>query len=213
MGEAAQDSPRIVFGGLEQKDNRETVRNDDFLLVDPDLFTNVFQTDADLCAYLALAAQLLLSNQENNLAKKSLADIKDRNAELHILAKNLQRMENTARLSNWQTRRVLKNTTPNVNKIIRFLDYAKPNEEVGPAVIRMIRDDGLLPAIYLQNEDHAVLVIGVSTQGRKELIAWDALSGKGNPRLRRIPVDREDLGFMSAVEVHSLFKPKQETGE
>ncbi len=194
---------KIVWAN-EPLDFGEGVRSSDKMIVDKDLFRGQFQTDGDLCVYMTLAAQLHLGKERTTLSVDRKAIIE--RVGFKNVAESLRKDVKTARLSNWKVRELLNERQPESKKIFALSEYLSEGETLGKASVRMMKE-GFLPSFILQNEDHAVLGIGYSSD-EKEIVVWDSLSGKGDPRLRRIPIDRNDLNFVSAVELDGNFKVK-----
>lgn len=196
MNESAK---RIIWG--ESGTDLEIIIRDDKLVIDPCLLENQTQTDLDSCNYLVLAALVHLCNPEG------VSPI-PRRLGFKTVAKIIRGQVGTPRLSTWQMQEELQKRLPNVRLVTGMLGYAKDNEEsVGQAVVHML-EEGMLPAVMLQKENHAILPIGYSGD-KLEVIAWDALSGRGNPRLRRLPTNEDDLWLIAAARFNKGYAYKK----
>lgn len=199
----AIDRPDIRFKPV----NNEVVKTSDRLLVDPDYFKGQYQTDSDLCNYLALAAQVHMCTPNNEDAERSKLVMK--NSGLKRVAEMVRKQVGEARLSTHQAESEFKDRT-GITPIygatgLKQAGLMNEGENVGYGIARAISGEGMLPSVLLFKEDHMVLGIGTSGDG-KEIIAWDALMGKGDPKLRRISVDRDDLGMNIAAKINPVFK-------
>lgn len=199
------DAPHhIVFGPV---DEGEVVKSSDKLIVDPKLFKGQFQPDGNLCNYLALAAQIHTCNPDQSQAEISKKVIE--NAGILKVAEMVRTQVGTPRLSNFQAQDEFRERA-GIEPVygatgLKQAGIWKEGDNVGRAMASAIANEGMLPSILLMSEDHVVLGIGTSDD-KKEIIAWDALTGQGNPRLRRISVDKDNMGMIIAAKVNPVFK-------
>lgn len=199
------------FLKFEDVNQHEMIKESDHFLVDPDLFKGQFQTDSDLCGYLALAAQMqmgMMDKTEAETAKKAISSYG-----LKTMAENLRRQVGSNRLDTHSAEREIKDRIDAKPIIggsgLKDAGFWRPGENIGEAIANAIDEGEMLPSIILAGLDHMVLGIGVS-EDKNEIIAWDAKMGTGDPKLRRIPVDspmleRMNSGMAIAVKVNPVF--------
>ena len=196
---------RITFGKTSlESSSPEVILENDSYLVDPKVFSGQKQTDGHLCNYLTTIAQVQLCRNDSYLE-----DIKNFGG-LKGAAEALRKEVGTPELNNFQARDVVSERIPDSVEKITLMSLWEPADDlsVGEGVVKMIEQD-FLPSVILEGERHAVLPIGVS-ENRQELIVWDALTGKGDSRLRRVPVDTT-MSFNASAKINPVFKPAKTT--
>ncbi|MBN1162370.1 hypothetical protein JXA34_01330 [Patescibacteria group bacterium] len=202
---------RIRFGEIPQDDPEslkdvpgETLRNTDILSIQPKVFKGQIQTDADACLYLAVAAQMYLAKEDRipEHAQRNVISLSGIMNGARMLKEEYQEPW----LSNHTARNILRERAGTARQIETLVPYIQENEHTGDGLVRLI-NSGMIASILLDTERHAVLAIGHS-EDNTALVVWDPLYGKGDPKLRRIPTERTDIGFVAAVEVSPLWNPQ-----
>lgn len=208
QSEAPSIPKKITFASVEHTHTHtsENIEPTDRLLIDPSIFEGAMQTDGDLCNYLTFTAQIHMCGKGAEQAKISQRIIKE--GGIKPLAELIRKQMGQVRLTNWEARDEFAKRVPGVTALHGLSGYKLQNENAGEAIVRMIDEDQMIPSILIQNENHAVLGIGVSGNGQ-EILVWDALRGTGNPRLRRIPIDNDQIGVMLAAKVNPVFQARK----
>lgn len=188
------------------KTRHEMLRDGDRLLIDTKYFEGQTQTDVHLCNYLVFTAQLCLANYRDRATHSYYKSQLLEGLGVKKIAELIRKEVGTEELSNWQQREELASRIgQSAHYIERLTDFSPDSKEsVGQALLRMLEID-MAVGVMLGNEGHAVLAIGYSSD-KSEIIVWDALMGRGNPRLRRINLNDPHLEVTTAVAVHPGFK-------
>ncbi len=185
----------------------EVVREGDTILPDLQLFENQAQPDGNLCNYVVAAALIHLGRAGDVSASLCIVErVGFLNVAQILKGQNSGEDRLTSiKLIDLVVDRVQKQSGEVVSGV---LGVKETGYESGATVSMGRRLVGALEGGYISaiviGGDHSGLVVGHS-EDKQELIVWDSLTGSGNPKLRRLPVDDQSIAFQTAVKMNPAF--------